>query len=179
MESPAVNIEAIFHKAIKRFLSKRQQGFTMDAFRNVMRDYNITAEMVREAEAHAPQFPRGNAYPRWEWYANFYNNAMRNPGVPCPCCNVTPDGDICDHLPPPPPIWVCTVCCDSGRMQQIREDGLGLEVVPCPQVGCPARQLTDLLVSSPMALGAPYQGAAALMGDPYESAAKLIFPKKD
>lgn len=57
----------------------------------------VTAEMVREALAHVPFAIQGPA--RWEWLAEFLNRASVNPDVPCPCCNVTPAGDILDHLP--------------------------------------------------------------------------------
>lgn len=59
----------------------------------------VTPEMIHEAEAHLPwevktQRPRA----RWEWIANFLNNAIKNPDVPCPCCKVTPAGDVLDYL---------------------------------------------------------------------------------
>lgn len=62
----------------------------------------VTPEMMREAEAHLPHkaWDRG-PYERWEWLARFLNEALTNPNRPCPCCGVTPAGDILDHLPTP------------------------------------------------------------------------------
>jgi hypothetical protein len=93
----------------------RGLGTTVEAFQNLSRAFaragksvadfgravppQVTAEMAREALAHVP-FDLSNP-DRWEWLADFLNNAVRHPDVPCPCCNVTPAGDICDHLPPP------------------------------------------------------------------------------
>ncbi len=57
----------------------------------------ISSTMVREALAHCPMALTG--YDRWEWLAQYFNRAMQDPNKPCMCCNVTPDGDILDHLP--------------------------------------------------------------------------------
>jgi hypothetical protein len=73
-------------------------------FARAARPEPITPEMVREALAHVPFNVQGPE--RWEWLANFLNFAVANPGLPCPCCNVTPDGDICDHLPEPPALVI-------------------------------------------------------------------------
>lgn len=50
--------------------------------------------MVREALAHVPHALKG--YERWSWIADSLNNAVANPHVRCPCCGVTPDGDVAD-----------------------------------------------------------------------------------
>jgi hypothetical protein len=63
----------------------------------------ITPGMIREAEGHLPlNLPKNDAYPRWQAMADFLNRAIVNPNEPCPCCNVTPAGDVLDHLPSPP-----------------------------------------------------------------------------
>src|SRR5690606_3495966 len=59
----------------------------------------VTPEMVREAEGHLP-FKIGSLTERWQWLAAFLTNALRNPGVPCPCCGVAPNGELFDHMPP-------------------------------------------------------------------------------
>jgi hypothetical protein len=57
----------------------------------------ITPEMVREALAHVP-FKLVGAE-RFDWLATYFNNAIQAPDTMCPCCNVTPNGDVLDHLP--------------------------------------------------------------------------------
>lgn len=59
----------------------------------------ITAEMIREMESHLP-YSITDKVDQWEWKAAFLNRAMKHPDVPCPCCGVTPNGDILDHLTP-------------------------------------------------------------------------------
>jgi hypothetical protein len=61
----------------------------------------LTAEMIREMLGHIP-FDVGDMPDRWEWMANYLNETLRDPGVICPCCNITRDGQLMDHLPPPP-----------------------------------------------------------------------------
>ncbi len=62
----------------------------------------ITEAMMHEAFAHVP-FSIENEMPpvKWQWFADFLNQAIADPNKPCPCCNVTPAGDVCDHLPSP------------------------------------------------------------------------------
>lgn len=57
----------------------------------------ITACMMHEMEAHLPFAIKTNPE-RWEWMATWLNHALAHPGVPCPCCSVTPTGDVYDHL---------------------------------------------------------------------------------
>ena len=57
----------------------------------------ITAEMIREMEFHLP-YSITSKVKQWEWKADFLNRAVKHPGAPCPCCGVTPNGDILDHL---------------------------------------------------------------------------------
>lgn len=59
----------------------------------------LTADMVREALAHAPLAL--SSPERWQWLADRLNQALADPGAICPCCNVTADGDVMDHLPAP------------------------------------------------------------------------------
>ena len=56
----------------------------------------VTPEMVREAEAHIPfAVNRQSGAPaRWEWFANYYNQALAEPHKPCSCCGVTPSGEF-------------------------------------------------------------------------------------
>ena len=61
----------------------------------------LTAEMIREMLGHVP-FDVGDMPARWEWMANYLNETLRDPGVICPCCNITRRGELMDHLPPPP-----------------------------------------------------------------------------
>lgn len=51
----------------------------------------VSHTMVREALAHAPM--RLTGYERWEWIANFLNEAMRTPHKVCKCCGVTMSGE--------------------------------------------------------------------------------------
>jgi hypothetical protein len=60
----------------------------------------LTAEMIREAEAHLP-FELKAPPERWEWMADFLNDSLAFPNKICPCCNVTKAGEILDHLPSP------------------------------------------------------------------------------
>jgi hypothetical protein len=62
----------------------------------------VTAEMIREMLGHVP-FDVSDMPDQWEWMANYLNETLRDPGVICPCCNITRDGQLMDHLPPPPP----------------------------------------------------------------------------
>lgn len=95
-----------------------------DFARTMRRPGPITPEMVREALAHAP-FALSNPE-RWEWVARFLNDAVAFPDWPCPCCNVTPAGDILDHLPIPREefrkevsaardVWMAENPCEDGR----------------------------------------------------------------
>ena len=61
----------------------------------------LTAEMIREMLGHVP-YDVGDMPDRWQWMANYLNETMRDPGVICPCCNITRSGEMMDHLPPPP-----------------------------------------------------------------------------
>lgn len=58
----------------------------------------LTAEMIREAEAHLP-FAIKEPPDRWHWLADYLNESMTAPGKICPCCNVTREGEVMDHLP--------------------------------------------------------------------------------
>ena len=58
----------------------------------------LTAEMIREMLGHVP-FDVGDMPDRWQWMANYLNETLRDPGVICPCCNITRDGQMMDHLP--------------------------------------------------------------------------------
>jgi len=61
----------------------------------------LTAEMIREMMGHVP-FDVGDIPDRWQWMAKYLNETLRDPGVICPCCNITRSGELMDHLPPPP-----------------------------------------------------------------------------
>jgi hypothetical protein len=62
----------------------------------------VTPEMVREAEAHFPfALKDATKYEQWQWFADFYTNAILEPDKPCHCCNVTPAGDIADEVQMP------------------------------------------------------------------------------
>ena len=58
----------------------------------------LTAEMIREMLGHVP-YDVGDMPDRWEWMANYLNETLRDPGVICPCCNITRRGELMDHLP--------------------------------------------------------------------------------
>lgn len=60
----------------------------------------VSTEMIREAFAHLPVDVHNapTAIPKWEWFADYLTRALADPDTPCPCCNVTPAGDI---SPPP------------------------------------------------------------------------------
>lgn len=55
----------------------------------------LTPEMIREALAHKP-FTLAGGTPTFEWLAERLNNALSGDTTPCPCCGVTPQGEITD-----------------------------------------------------------------------------------
>jgi hypothetical protein len=82
----------------------------------------LTADMIREAEAHTPL---ALAKPeRWEWMADRLNKSLEDPGAICQCCNVTADGDIMDHLPTAAPA--------SGYLPIERDTGYDRSYIPLP-----------------------------------------------
>lgn len=91
--APYDSREAGFHRAIKTFLTKSQQGRVMGIFRGV--SITVTPEMVREALAHLPH-AADTPTKRWAWIADFLNTAMQHPTKLCECCGVSLDGV---HIP--------------------------------------------------------------------------------
>lgn len=72
---------------------------------NAAPSIRITPEMVREAEAHIPfAVNRASATGRWEWFASYYNQALAEPHKPCPCCGVTPSGELSFDPEPDAPV---------------------------------------------------------------------------
>lgn len=58
----------------------------------------VCADMMREMLAHVP-LDLEDPPSRWSWMADWLNRAIAEPHVPCPCCGVTPAGDIRDDQP--------------------------------------------------------------------------------
>lgn len=48
----------------------------------------VTAEMLREMEAHTPFDLIDDPPKRWQWRAEYLNASLQNPGEVCTCCNV-------------------------------------------------------------------------------------------